>query len=351
MASNTSPNRFFRFIAYLQIIGIILVVLGHSFHEYPDGEFGTSLLIYRMMHSFRMPLFIFVSGFLMVFTTLMRGSIPAWRRFAAGKVRRLLIPFITLTLVTFLPRALLSHMADDPLELSPRSVIYSLLYQDHLVIPYFWFLQVSIVLLLLTFGIILIARRFRINDLFTFLALIALYAILPHLDLGAGAFWSLRDCTSLALYFALGCAYARFMPAVDRIIPWDSVIFLLISALCWGFLFPLTEHTPFMPLCSIFGIMMCVSLAKLLEKHNLRFLDHLIGANYIIFLLSWYFNVITQQVLHHFTELPWWVYSILSLLCGIYIPWLAYRYMTRHPHSRLTAAANLLLGQSIRPPR
>lgn len=74
----TTPSRkqpFLKFIAYLQVIGIILVVLGHSFHEYPDGNMGRSLLMYRMMYSFRMPLFMFVSGFLMVYTTKLRTPI------------------------------------------------------------------------------------------------------------------------------------------------------------------------------------------------------------------------------------------------------------------------------------
>ena len=54
-------GNFVKFVAYLQIIGIILVVLGHSFHEYPDGRMGDSVLILKMLQSFRMPLFIFVS--------------------------------------------------------------------------------------------------------------------------------------------------------------------------------------------------------------------------------------------------------------------------------------------------
>ncbi|MDE6134813.1 MAG: acyltransferase family protein, partial [Muribaculaceae bacterium] len=60
---------FLKFVAYLQIIGIILVVLGHSCHMYPDGNHGHSTLLYRMLFSFRMPLFMFTSGFLLILTT------------------------------------------------------------------------------------------------------------------------------------------------------------------------------------------------------------------------------------------------------------------------------------------
>lgn len=51
---------YLKFIGYMQIIAILLVVIGHSFHEYPDGMNGSSMLAYRMIYSFHMPLFIFI---------------------------------------------------------------------------------------------------------------------------------------------------------------------------------------------------------------------------------------------------------------------------------------------------
>lgn len=36
-------KQFLKFIAYLQVIGIVLVVLGPSFHEYPDGKGGKNV--------------------------------------------------------------------------------------------------------------------------------------------------------------------------------------------------------------------------------------------------------------------------------------------------------------------
>jgi len=98
---------FVKYIAYLQILGILLVVLGHSFHEYPDGAHGSSMLMYRMMYSFRMPLFLFVSGFLMVFTQFSGNDRPIdSSKFIKGKLKRLMLPFLIITLVTYIPRTL-----------------------------------------------------------------------------------------------------------------------------------------------------------------------------------------------------------------------------------------------------
>lgn len=343
-------KQFIKFIAYLQIIGIVLVVAGHSFHEYPDGEGGGTLLFYRMLYSFRMPLFMFVSGFLMVFTTRLRTTSPrpGVRQFAKVKLRRLLLPFAVLTLVTFVPRAAMSAYADDSLGMSLDTLWRALVYGDSLVIPFFWFLQASFVLLVFSYTVITLGERARISEPKLYLLVILLFVILPFLPLRYGYFFSVNEVVRLGLYFVLGAAYSRYAAGIDRHIPWTSPAFMLTMAGVWAGLFFVTEGTEWIRLCSIAGIVMCISAAKWLERHNVTVLDHLIGANYMIFLLSWYCNVAAQQVLHHFVELPWWCYSVLSVVSGIYIPWLGYRYIQRHPGSRWVRVSALLLGQSFK---
>ena len=108
------------------------------------------------------------------------------------------------------------------------------------------------------------------------------------------------------------------------------------------------ENTGFVTLCSLAGIMMCISFAKVLEVRGFDFLDHLIGTNYMIFLLSWYANVLCQQVTRHFVELPWWVYSIMSLVAGVYVPVLCYKLLQKHHGHKVARSAAFLLGQSFK---
>lgn len=347
-ADTTSRSGFLNFIAYLQIIGIILVVFGHSFHEYPDGKQGFNLVIYRMMYSFRMPLFMFVSGFLMVYTAILKELRLKWSRFAIGKVKRLMIPFVVLTLITFVPRSMMSDIADDSIELSLHSVFSALYDHDHLIIPFFWFLQSSFTLLLLVSLYLTFTTKLRIKDVYSYSLLIIIFAFLYSIAQNASTFFSLIKTCEFGIFFVLGCAYCRWSQNIDKFIKWDSPILFVVFATVWAILFYYCEYTEYMIFCSIAGIAMCISFAKMLVRYDLHFLDHLVGANYIIFLLSWYCNIASQQVLHHFVELPWWVYSILSLVSGIYVPWLFYRYMLNHPQSRWTKLSKLLLGQSFK---
>lgn len=342
---------FIKYIAYLQVIGIILVVLGHSFHEYPDGNFGRSMLFYRMLFSFRMPVFLFVSGFLMVFTTRLRTpeARPSIGQFTYTKIKRLLLPFAFLTIVTFIPRTLLSDFADDGgAQLSILEIVRALVFTNRLVIPYFWFLHVSFILLVFNYAVITLGEKAGIKEIVIYGALIALFAALPYMNIIVRCYFSINEVIRLGVYFAIGAAFGRYHATLDRLIPWTSPLFLAGAATAWAALFSAAEGTPYIMLCSLCGIAMCISVAKLLERYHITVLDHLIGANYIIFLLSWYFNVAAQQGLHHFIALPWWCHSILSLTTGVYGPWLIYRFLQSHSDRRAVRFIAICLGQSLK---
>lgn len=357
MTPSSSPPQspsFIRHIAYLQVIGIILVVFGHSFHEYPaaDASGGSQLLVYRMMYSFRMPVFMFVSGYLMLYTSFLRHTHPSSGfGFIITKLRRLMLPFLFLTIVTFIPRSLFSTMADDHIALDPQSFLRSLFYPEHMVIPYFWFLQASFTLLVFCHTFILLGRRVRISHGLLLAMLLLLAVLLLVLPFSPTSFFSFHHVCRLAVYFVIGMIYCRYSAAIDTLLRPASPITLLISAALWATLFLTAQTIPaIMPLCSVAGISMCLSLARIMDVRGITILQPLIGANYIIFLLSWYFNVASQQILHHHIDMPWWIFTILSFTTGILIPWLIYRLLLRTRTAPLTRITAHLLGQSLRSP-
>lgn len=339
------------FIAYLQIIGIILVVFGHSFHEFPDGSHGKTLLIYRLCYNFRMPTFMFVSGFLMYLTGFMRGKKVAFCDFAKKKIMRLLVPYACLTLVTFVPRAMMSTMADDVITIDWTNFFAAFIITDKLPIPFFWFIQASFILLLVCFGLLKILQRAGVADILGIIFLLSLAIILPQIELGSKNYFGYKDAIRLAIYFVAGIVYCRYMPIIDHSIHPSNWIFLVICICLWLILFFVGENIgnqAMESMASFAGIGMCVSIAKLMEKHRITVLDHLKGTNYIIFLLSWYFNVLFQQVLAHYVVIQWWVHTLLSLFFGIYGPWIVYKIMERNqdkPSMRIFAR---LLGQNFR---
>lgn len=343
-----STTGFLKFIAYLQIMGIILVVFAHSLYFYPDGEHGRSCLLNALLHNVRMPLFMFVSGFLMYYTSfLKREKAKPWRTFAMSKVKRLLLPFFVLTLVTFFPRSMMSGMAEEEIQMTLSGFINSFIHTNQLVIPFFWFIQASFVLLVFTYACIVLARKWHINDAVFFIGMVALFVLLEIAPFTCSDFWSLQFIIVYGLFFELGVLYCRYADTIDRYVRWTNPWLILLITAVWIASYLITRGTPWMHISSIIGIAMSIGIAKWLVKHDYHFLDHLVGANYIIFLLSWYFNVLCQQVLSHFVKMPWWGYSVLSFIAGLYIPWLFYKYMLRHPESRFVKISAYLLGQSL----
>lgn len=342
------PRKYLKFIAYLQIIGIICVVAGHSIFEFPDGIHGHTTTFYRSIMTFRMPLFMFVSGFLMIYTT--NVAIESKRSpsaFIGNKLKRLILPFTVLTAVTFIPRAMMSGMAEQPIQLNMHSFIHAFLEPYYMPIPFFWFIQASFILLIIGFLTFYYSGKLNIPAKATVIILLIIFLGWLYLPYEMPKLLSIYKIQEFGVYFVAGCAYAIFAPSIDKYIPWTRLLFLLPVAIIWWELYDLWVDTDLQILSSFAGIVMCISIAKILEARHWGFLDHLQGSNYLIFLTSWYCNVISQQVLAHFVTLPWWVYSILSLISGIYIPWLGYKYLERHQDSRWVRVTSFLLGQSF----
>jgi fucose 4-O-acetylase-like acetyltransferase len=145
MSNTNSLNQskpFLKYIGYMQAICIILVVAGHSLHMYPDGHHGASTLAYRLIYSFHMPAFLFISGFLFDYSSSKHiGKICGVIQLIKVKAERLLIPFFVLTAITFVPRALLSGIADDNIPLTWSAFMRAFFFDDSLVLVYFWFIQ------------------------------------------------------------------------------------------------------------------------------------------------------------------------------------------------------------------
>lgn len=341
---------YLKFISYLQIIGIILVVAGHSLHEYPDGGMhGETTLLHGLIYSFHMPLFMFVSGFLLLYSmdfTDRERSRPG--RFILDKLGRLMLPMVVLTVVTFIPRVMFGSIADNEVEMSAKSFFHSFIYFEGLIIPFFWYLQASFVLLLLFFLIFYYAGKLKFNLEATGIALCVLFLIYALLAIPTTSFFSLNKVKEMGFFFATGVLYALYFRRVDRVMPWTRWWMAPVCAILWATAYFTFESRTGEVVCAVLGIMAAVSLAKLLEERERRFLDHLQSANYLIFLLSWYFNIGAQQVLSHYVDWPWWTYSLLSLFAGIYIPWLGYRYLERHQQSRWIRLTAILLGQRFR---
>lgn len=110
-------------LTYLKGIAIILVILGHSFSftgfDFLDKEkyFGY-YYIYKTIYSFHMPLFFIVAGFL-------SNKEYSIKKFYFSKIKRLLVPYIFINIIDYIPRHLFPEMVNNAQNSFIRIIFYS----------------------------------------------------------------------------------------------------------------------------------------------------------------------------------------------------------------------------------
>lgn len=323
------------YISFLQAFGILAVVVGHAFPT--DGHHA---LLYRWIYSFHMPLWIFLSGYLLRYTAPdpLSGSCPLagirFGRFVAKKTRRLLLPYFVLSSLVFLPKTWLSQWAVKPVELSWTAYAEMLLIPSKNVIVYYWFLPT--VFLLLT-GTVLLAKlsaKARIDGRISLWAWTIVALELSVFNPLGGVGWlNLSGVVKFSFFFVLGIAYCTYRDRIDRVLdlnhPW--------TALGWGatsVAAVLTGYGTLNPLCerltAVCGILFALSLGHLYLRSGWRGLAPLDGSTYAIFLFSWFPQSALRVLLYDYGHLDPLIGVPLSALAGIALPWLLWRGWRRY---------------------
>jgi hypothetical protein len=330
-----------RYISFLQILGVVLVILGHSLQEYPG--IYQRFWLYCLFRTVRMPLFTFISGFLFMISMIKKGDSISLRGFVCNKTQRLLLPYFFLLTVTFLPRALMSCYANNFVEINFKSFFDALTISNKLSIVFLWYLPMIFMVLCLAFIGYKIFRK-HIIAFFICGGLLSLYGYF-FLDQWACKFLAIGRIAGLSVFFILGTVYGYYRREIDAWLGrcWVGVL----SAVVWLGLF-LADDIPTVLdfVCSVAGLAMLISFSLNVCDMKLGWY-HLDGYNYMMYLLSWFTCSASQQVLSHFTDFPWWVYTCISLITSIYIPWAIGK--TLHacaPRSRFARALLFLLGHN-----
>lgn len=138
-------------ITWLQILqgwSMLLVVIGHvtltGIFENPQTP--VSATIERVIYSFHMPLFMFISGFLFYFTKISRDL--AYKEVVFDKLKRLGIPYLFFTFFTFSVKFIFSPFMKRPVELSLRQFTDSFLYPGSNPLSEMWFVATLFIIML-----------------------------------------------------------------------------------------------------------------------------------------------------------------------------------------------------------
>ncbi|MGL5125906.1 MAG: acyltransferase family protein [Fusobacteriaceae bacterium] len=115
-------KKYFHEITLAKGIGIILVILGHSFSFTGFDILNNSInnYIFKTIYSYHMPLFFLISGF------LSNNEIENLnKKFYFAKIKRLMIPYFFINIIDAIPRYLFNDLVNNKSNSLGRILLYS----------------------------------------------------------------------------------------------------------------------------------------------------------------------------------------------------------------------------------
>ena len=290
------------FISTARVIGILLVVYGHS---YPFDVYIPGFLweVQRWIYQFHMPLFIFISGYLLAKTSRGAGN------YIGNRAVKLLVPYLVLSLAAYVPKVMVQSLLNDSAELSLGYLLRTELVPRENVWGHFWYIPV--VFLLGCIGIVML-KYMREDKAVRFAALAVSFALL---FLPATTDWlALEDIRKTAFYFILGMVVSLTPKCTGALKCPLWLLGLPVSMLLGGI--PAA--------CGMIGCICFVGTRwevrgwlKAVEAHS-----------FTIYLLSWPAQAVAEVVFNKVLHLPALIVMICMFASGVIVPMICVKILT-----------------------
>lgn len=305
------------YIAQAQLIGCLLVVLGHSIPlnwNVPNLIYNTDVFIY----TFHMPLFFFISGFLFEKT----NSVNRYNYASYLKKRtvKMMLPYVVLTLVGFVPKILLGRLINDESSFSIKYFIECFLIPRQNVWGHFWFLPTLLIISAFAFFFSkLKASKFRKVFYILVVVLFGLSIISSFKDITD--WFAINDVIKFTCYYALGVLFGNssFEKLIeDRRKNRFLLLLLPISIGLFVVDFDNAFLTGFIRMAiGIFMVIFVLIFSQLFNITSTKIGKFLTRNTYPIFILSWPFQSIVSLVFESKLGLVYYVTMPIAFFVGI----------------------------------
>ncbi len=326
------------YITFLQVIGPILVIVGHMINGMPENKILQS--IKDFIYVFHMPLFFFISGYLFSYKNGLKGK--KYTDFIKKKAWRLLLPYFAFNILFIIPKVLVSNFIVDKVEFS-FGYFLSIFLQPRLnVWGHLWFLfALFIIFAISPIWDFILKKKNRLIWGLTFLILIGLNLFPINTNILA-----IRDLCKDTLFFALGMLLAtiggdKIKNACTKRNFIYAVIIYFIAFIAWCF-----KHSNLtnMILCTLDILMLF--LLPIMYDISSKKLDQLGNYSFSIYIMHWPVMLVIRILFYQILNWNPILVSFLMIIGGYFIPLLIIKIVTKIKETKNIKSKSLyyLLG-------
>lgn len=301
------------YISLMQLVGCLLVIFGHL---YPFTSYVPARLwdVQSFLYCFHMPLFVFCSGFLLIYSGQIQKQ--SFGAYAKKRAKKLLIPYVVFSLIGIVPKLLFSQFLNDSLSLTFEGITRAFLVPRENIWGHFWFLPMIYMMGLFGFAIESAGMKHRNSAILWSIVGICALAASSYRP-AFGVWFGINDVLAYFWVFALGALSAK-LPKINaiKIPPMGGLIIVSVA------LFLLQKKVePFwaewikkaIAVGMIYGILfLCKSVENRVRIPKNSFLLR----TYQIFILSWPCQLVTKILLERILHCPYYIMIPAEFLVG-----------------------------------
>lgn len=333
-------------VLLVQLLATYLVILGHSYPfitEIPVWLQKTQIFIY----CFHMPLFVFISGYLLVYTSQSLKNSAS--EFIHKRFLKLIIPYLALSVIALLPKFFVQQYLNDSFNLDAGSLLRVFFIPRENIWGHFWFLPMIFFQGICGFILDKIFVRLKIRETGWIISTIILFVIHAATYRSNLTPWlSISDLAKFSWLFSLGCLCGS-INLIERIkikhALWiASALFVaaLVSFMIadqWNLNVFVSALIAILMIIAL--LMICIHLARKINFDK----NAIYAQTFTIFLLSWpcqiLINISTERILH----CPYYIIMPLQFSAGIIGPIILIRIINYIEHKYNLRWISFLLGK------
>lgn len=327
------------YIALLQIIGPIFVILGHVANNgFISSESAWWIFSKEWIYIFHMPLFFMASGYLLSCKGYLRDR--TYGQFTLGKVKRLLIPYLIINLLVWLA-VLAWQIIQGKVSLTITEILIGFIRPRTNALTYLWFLFALFLIFLTT---PLLKKMLDFKKPLCVVIIVVFCVVLYILPLNT-EYLALSDLHKDLLFFVFGCLLGqmevdKFVSMMKKYRIWFIIGAIATSAvaLIW---YEQTKMLHFIPcafiLLAFLSMFVCV-------KQLPPFFENLASYSFGIYIMHWPVMMATRIILHSYLNVGVTLTAIAMCILGYVIPILVILVIRALPFKKLKKPLKYLLG-------